>query len=103
MEKIKNAYLNVCNHLDWKVNVYRDDVELEKYSPAGGDFILSVTLKDFKDDILDYYFDEDEHVRTWLNSKNNGVPGVPSAKELVKDAEDITIMIDKLKKELSKV
>ena len=103
MKRINKEYLKVCDNLEWQVNVNGDYVELEKYSPAGEDFNFSVTLKNFKDDVLEYSFDEDEHVRMWLNAKDSGVSGVPSAKELVNDAEEITSMINELKEELSKL
>ena len=35
------------------------------------------------------YFDPDEHVEEWIRYKNEGVSGVPSVRELIKEADTI--------------
>lgn len=73
---------------DWRVNVDGDEIELFWNTPAGEDFSVYI------DDDTDLFgvaqdFDEDEHVTNWLDAKASGVGGVPSARELVEDADAI--------------
>lgn len=42
------------------------------------------------------YFDIDEHVEMWLEARQNGVAGVPSARELVEESEQIKADLDEL-------
>lgn len=92
-------YLDACEKLDW--SVHKDDggmVELETYSPAGENFIIAVEVEGFADNIKAYAagFDIDEHIAMWIAAKQNGVRGVPSARELVHDAEYIKKMLQEL-------
>lgn len=62
------------------------------YSPAGEDLgentiFFNGTLKDLQEQLDNYTLDVDEYVEMWLEAKRNGVSGVPSASELVRDAE----------------
>ena len=41
-------------------------------------------------------FDVDEHIEMWIEAKRSGTNGVPSARELVHDAEAIDKMLDEL-------
>ena len=52
-----------------------------------------------------YYedFDIDEHIEMWIEAKRSGTSGVPSTRELVKDAEAIDGMISELSQALQKV
>lgn len=88
----------ICEDLDWRVTECDDGtIELQKYSPAGEDFLFSVEAKGFCREVLEYAadFDVDEHVEMWLPSR--GKRGVPStARELVEDAEAIDKMLDEL-------
>ncbi len=88
----------VCERLDWTVHEYDNgDVDLEKYSPAGEDFIFSVELEDFVENVKKYAadFDQDEHIELWIDSR--GKNGVPSrVRELVEDAEAIDKMLQEL-------
>ncbi len=77
--------------------------EISQYSPVGEDFSFSIEhggdVQKAADEIMDYYyngFDVDEHVETWIKAKAEGVSGVPSARELVKDAEAIDEMLRRL-------
>ena len=51
---------------------------------------------------LDANFDIDEHIELWIEAKRNGVKGVPSARELVYDAEAICKMLQELAAALAK-
>ena len=78
----------------------RTYAEMEKYSPAGEDFLMVIDFdKDnqadsFRRDLRSYYegFDVDEHVEMWIPSMGEG--GCPSSvRDLVEDAEAIESMI----------
>lgn len=97
---LQEKYLEILEELDWSICSYTDDgrVELEKYSPAGEDFIMCVEVENFPKAVAEYYqdFDVDEHIEMWIEAKNNGVSGVPSVRMLVKDAEKIEEMLEEL-------
>ena len=100
MKKLKKKYLAVLEKLGWVVSSYEDDgrVEIEKHSPAGEDFLMCVEVENFPDAVREYYldFDVDEHIEMWIEARRNGTGGVPSTRELVKDAEDIEKMLEEL-------
>lgn len=60
--------------------------------------------EEFSLDIAEYAasFDQEEHIEMWSSARRSGVRGVPTAKELVKDAEDIDAMLKELAAALSK-
>ena len=92
-------YREVCERLEWSVYECDDgSIELEKHSPAGEDFSICVGAENFVDNVKEYAasFDQEEHIEMWASARH-AVSGVPSIKELVKDAEDI----DKMLKELA--
>lgn len=92
-------YREVCERLEWSVYECGDgSIELEKHSPAGEDFSICVGAENFVDNVKEYAasFDQEEHIEMWVLARHT-VSGVPSIKELVKDAEDI----DKMLKELA--
>ena len=97
-------YRDICEALEWKVTVCDDGtVELEQYTPAGEDFLFTVDIKDFPQEVERYAedFDIDDHITMWLKAKDNGVAGVPSARELVHDAEAIQEMLNTLAEALT--
>ena len=73
-------------------------MELEKYSPAGEDFIVAVGVEDFVENVKKYAadFDPDEHIEMWVMARHNGTKGIPSIRELVHDAEAIDKMLQEL-------
>lgn len=83
----------------WSVS-YDDDgcVELEKCSPLGEDFIMTIEVEDFVANLRDraHYFDADEHAAMWIEARGrvNGVP--ESVIGLAQDALDIQEMLDRL-------
>lgn len=101
---MKNKIRDIIENLDW--NIYEDetDVELEKYSPLGEDFIFSIDNNDnIVEQIIDYAenFDTDEHAEMYINIR--GERGVPnSIKDLIEDAQDIKQMLLELANELKK-
>ena len=97
-------YRDIYEALEWKVTVCDDGtVELEQYTPAGEDFLFTVDIKDFPQEVERYAedFDIDDHITMWLKAKDNGVAGVPSARELVHDAEAIQEMLNTLAEALT--
>lgn len=120
MEEYKNIskelqrMLDKAEELDWSYSVYvepsqnnRTYAEMEKYSPAGEDFLMIIDFdaedqaESFLKDLWDYAdnFDVDGHVEMWLPERGKG--GCPStARELVEDAEAIVEMIKELYGEL---
>ena len=98
------AWIEACEKLDWRVTVSEDEIELEKYSPAGEDFIFSVTdLSNIPGAVPEYAdgFDTDEHIEMWILARRSGVSGIPTAAELVEDARDIKNMLMELADALS--
>lgn len=106
MKQIEKRYLDVLEKHDWAVSSYTDDgrVELEKYSPAGEDFSICVGVENLPAEVREYAagFDIDEHIEMWIEARRNGTSGVPSTRELVKDAEDIDKMLQELGAALSR-
>lgn len=99
-KKVFDKFVEVCEAQDWTVRGTHEDkeVELEKYSPAGEDFSITIDLSDVKESTRSAYdsFDEDDHIEMWIEARKNGVSGVPSTRELVKDADDIKNMLEDL-------
>lgn len=106
MKKIEKQYLDVLENHGWAVSSYTDDgrVELEKYSPAGEDFSICVGVENLPAEVREYAagFGIDEHIEMWIEARKNGVSGVPSTRELVKDAEDIDKMLQEIAAALSR-
>lgn len=93
------VYRKVCERLDWSVTEHEDGtVELETYSPAGEDIIVTVDAHNFVENAKAYSasFDVDDHIEMWIEARHNGVAGVPSTRELVHDVEDIDKMLQRL-------
>jgi hypothetical protein len=96
MSNYNDGYLAVCENRDWTITDTGDGrLELGKYSPAGEDFSFIVDKEDFIESVKEYAasFDIDEHIEMWIRARKSGVGGVPSTRELVKDAEDIDKML----------
>lgn len=106
MKKIEKQYLDVLENHGWAVSSYTDDgrVELEKYSPEGEDFSICVGVENLPAEVREYAagFDIDEHIEIWILAKRSGTGGVPSTRELVKDAEDIDKMLQEIAAALSR-
>lgn len=86
-----------CENLGWSVSEDQEagTVELESYSPAGENLVVTVEKENFVEKVREYaeYFDIDEHIEMWVEARSNGVAGVPkSTRELVEDAEKIKEM-----------
>lgn len=78
--------------LEWAVTAGDDgSLELEKYSPAGEDFIFEVKGEDVASEVREYAddFDTDDHVEMWVMARHNvsGVPNIEQAEDLRSDLE----------------
>lgn len=96
---MNEIYREVCENLNWSVTVCEDGtVELETTSPAGEDLIVTVEAENFVDNVKAYAasFDKDEHIEMWIEARRSGTRGVPSARELVEDAQAIDDMLREL-------
>lgn len=96
---MNDIYRDICERLDWRVTSDGyGNIELEKYSPAGEDFIITVGEEGFLDNVKAYSasFDKDEHIEMWIEARRSGTRGVPSARELVEDAQAIDDMLREL-------
>lgn len=107
MNKLNEKYVEVLENHNWRIMGYVEDtaVELEKYSPAGEDFLVCVEIENFSKAMVEYAeaFDIDEHVTMWIEAKSQGVKGIPSCRELVQDAEEIEKMLNEIVAALTSV
>lgn len=88
----------ICEKLDWNITQDEEDIELEKCSPTGEDFVFIATEANFVDDVKQYAadFDPNEHVEMWVKARASGTKGIPSVVELVDDARAIDKMLQEL-------
>lgn len=98
---MRQEYVEAIEEQGWKIWELEDgSVDLEKYSPAGEDFIISLTSTDnLAEALQDYYedFDPEEHAGMWDEARRHGaMKGIPSLFTLVEDAKDIDKMIEEL-------
>ncbi len=98
-KKLRNALRKAAEKLGWAVHDSGDGmVEFQKYSPAGEDFLFTVSAENAAEEAAEYaeYFDPEEHITDLVVAKRNGFAGVPSIKELVTDADAIDEMLSEL-------
>lgn len=100
-----NKIIKTSEALGWSVEDDGNTVSFYQYSPAGEDFSFTVGKENIIEEVREYAadFDIDEHIEMWIEEKRNGVSGVPSARELVHDAEDIDGMLQELAAALSEL
>lgn len=108
MKELDKKYLDVLEAHDWSVTGYTEDgrVELQKYSPAGEDFIMCVEVENFPDAVVEYYedFDVDDHIEMWAEAKiHRTTSGIPSIRRLAVDAEEIDKMLEEIALALKEV
>lgn len=97
--------IKVCEDNGWNVEGYDGGngryYEIGQHSPAGEDFSFAINAEnatEFAEEIRIYAaeFDIDTHIELWVDARHAGVSGVPSTRELVKDAEAIDGMLKQL-------
>ena len=109
IEKLEEKFSN------WDISKTNSGIEFHQYTNAGEDFSFEVegtTPDEIVKGVEKYFedFDPEEHVKMWIEAKENGVKGVPSifalvedSKDLDKDLEDLAILVSSLvNEELSK-
>lgn len=64
-----------------------------------GEYIIGEDKVHFREDDDPY---EEEHIEMWVEARRHGTSGVPSIRELVKDAEAIDAMLKELAEALFK-
>lgn len=99
MENHLDAMRRKAEDLEWSWYDCNDGyVELQKSSPAGEDFWITVNTGNLVDEVRSASdcFDPDEHVRSLLNAKAGGFRGVPDVKTLAEDADAIQEMLEEL-------
>ena len=100
MKELEQKYIDILEQNDWSISSYTDDgrVEVQKYSPAGEDFLVCVEVENFPESVREYAndFDADEYAEMWIEARGrvNGVPN--SVRELIDDAEEIKKMLNEL-------
>ncbi len=106
MSSLMNALVEAAEQIDWSVHIENDCIEFEKYSPAGEDFLFTITGNE-EDEVVEkvreyaYDYDPDEHAEMWVESR--GKRGVPdSIRTLIDDADAIKEMLFELVEELRK-
>lgn len=100
MKELEQKYIDILEENGWSVSVYIADgrVELEKYSPAGEDFVIAVEMENFPSSVREYAndFDADEHAEMWIKARGK-IKGIPeSVRDLIDDADAIQEMLNKL-------
>ena len=101
---ISQKILDALDDNNWKLYIDTEDnfIELEWYSPAGEDFLLSFDVKDddFLSQLYDAYinFDTEQHA-----VENYGMRGAPGLRVLLDDADAIEDELKRLWCALSKV
>ncbi len=102
---ISQKILDALADNNWKPYIDTDDnsIELEWYSPAGENFLLSFNVKD-DDDFLSQLFDAYMNFDTEQHAvENYGMRGAPGLRVLLDDADAIEGELQRLWCELSKV
>lgn len=101
---ISQKILDALDDNNWKPYIDTEDnsIELEWYSPAGEDFLLSFDVKDdddFLSQLYDAYinFDTEQHA-----VENYGMRGAPGLRVLLDDADAIEDELKRLCAHLAK-
>lgn len=95
--------LDKAEELGWCVHESDTEWEFIQNSPAGEDFFFDIFADDVHNaddmvrEIRSYTndFDAEEHAKMWIEAQGR-VSGVPDLKTLVKDADDIKLMLNEL-------
>ena len=102
MKKTIKNLIKIAEEHDWRVNRYGEDFELEIYSDAGQDFIISISganADELIDALFEYTetFDISEEAYKWLDSSGHGMNGAPYEMiDVYKDMENCKELADEL-------
>lgn len=112
-KELSKKVVEVLEQFDFSVcsnNQQGDEMvaELEWYSNAGEDFIVTVFHNGTKKSFVDAFaecaedFDPDEHAEMWIEHRGEG--GCPSSiRELIEDADDIKKHLEETAEALRKI
>lgn len=94
---MKRALRKAIEKCGWNIN---SDTSIEMWTDTAGQdvFIECNKPEELVDAIKNRYenYDIDEEVKLYLEAKNNGFQGVPSATILVKDCEEVAKKLEEL-------
>lgn len=99
MNKLPKKFKDILAQEEINFEIDNEEyVHLNFFSNAGEDIHFTVTIKNFKNEIWEYYenFDPNEHVEMWIEAKKNGYKGVPNIRTLVFDADKIDEKLENL-------
>ena len=105
-KKDQNKIRRIAESLRWNVTFNDDDVEFEKFSPAGQDFSFNVSassIEELSEQINEQYndFDCSNEAYLWLDDTGHGRDGAPyDMKDVYKDMEACQEMIRELAVEM---
>jgi hypothetical protein len=94
-----NKVTKISESLDWSVIIDGNEFEFEKWSPAGQDFIMSITannIDELIDELYEKYdnYDPSEEAYLWLDDSGHGKNGAPyDMKDVYEDMEACQEMI----------
>lgn len=101
--------IKVAENLGWSVTIEENDFNLQKFSPAGQDFNIEITvdnITDFVNAIREKYesFDVSEETYLWLDNTGHGKNGAPyDMRDLYNDMEACLEMMEELLEEIEQV
>ncbi len=94
---MKKKVREIIENLGWRIN---SDTSIEIWTDTAGQDVCIECNKpnELKDTIRCRYenYDIDEEVEMYLNASRNGLKGVPSARVLVKDCEEVERLLGDL-------
>lgn len=102
--------IEIIEGLDWRIHECQlyggaKGYELEKYSPAWEDYIITVEDTRLEESVREYAagFNPDEHAEMWVKARHEGTDTtIPSIRELIEDADAINRMLQELAAALSR-
>jgi hypothetical protein len=94
--------ISIEEKLDWHITDENGDFEIDKYSPAGQDFLIQLSadsIEEFVNELKGRYnnFDCSEEAYLWLDESGHGKNGAPyDMKDVYEDMEACKEMIGEL-------
>ena len=104
-----NKITKTVEKLDWSISIDDKDFDFKKYSPAGQDFIVSISadnLEELSEKLREKFnnFDCSEEAYLWLDDSGHGKNGAPyDMKDLYEDMESCEEMLRELAEAVQKL
>jgi hypothetical protein len=109
MKKDIKKMIKASESLGWSVSVNNKDFTFSKFSPAGQDFNIEITVEN-SEEIIDRIkekcnnFDCSEETYIWLDNTGHGIKGAPyNMKDLYEDMEACLEMMEELYEKLKEI